>query len=104
MASIETDGAPVVREILTMPELWPEAPYLVVERRRNNRVGDDWCYLEASEDHVEAVVHVAPTWPPPADADAPGTPTFAYDSLEDLQSEGWRPYRSSDRNTWPKRR
>lgn len=94
----------MVREILTMPELWPEAPYLVVERRRNNRAGDDFCYLKASEDKVEAVIHVAPSWPPPAGEDPAGTPTIAYNSFEDLQSEGWRPSRSSDRNTWPKRR
>ena len=86
-------------EIVTMPALWPEAPYLVVERRRHNRVGDDWCFLKAtSDEEVDAVVYLAPTWPPPQELLEPGlSPHFVYDSLEDLQSQGWKPSRSTDR-------
>ena len=90
------------KEILTMPNLWPEGPYLVVERRRHNRAGDDWCFLKAVSDaEVEAVIYLAPSWPPDEN-EARSTPNLTYESFADLQSEGWKPSRSTDRMLAPR--
>ncbi len=104
MTAIDPNGAPTVREMVARPDRWPESPYLVVERRRNRRTGDPWCFLKTSSDKdVQAVVHVAPTWPPPATLDPTTTLRFEYNTFEELLKEGWHLRSSSERATYSTR-
>ena len=83
----------VVDDISVMgnPTLWPEYPYLRVERRHEDRPGQPFCFLKAeNEMTVAPVVLMGPTWPPQPDFEPDVSFRFAYESLDALAHEGWR--------------
>jgi len=77
--------------VMRSPTLWPEFPYLRVERRREQRPGSPFCFLRArNELEVDPLVLMGPQWPPPPDIEVDESFRFAYDSVDALASEGWR--------------
>lgn len=76
--------------ILRSPKLWPDWPYLRVERRAEGRVGASACFLRALDmAAVEPCVYVAMEWPP-ADQEASILTRFSNGDFQALQKEGWR--------------
>ena len=77
--------------VLRSPNLWPTFPYLRVERRVEQRPGMPFCFVRSTPElQVEPFVLMGPTWPPDADVDIDETFRFAYESVDDIASNGWR--------------
>ena len=78
-------------QVISSPNLWPTFPYLRVERRTEQRPGQPFCFVKASnEQEVEPVVLMGPTWPPADDLVVEEAFRFAYPSLEELAAAGWK--------------
>lgn len=76
--------------ILRSPKLWPDWPYLRVERRAEGRGGQSACFVRALDmASVEPVVYVVTDWPP-MDQDASVLARFNYGDFQSMQKEGWR--------------
>ena len=87
----QTSGPGQDLHVFRSPQLWPQYPYLRVERRNADRPGMALCYLVAdSETHVDPIVYIGPTWPPPEDFTKEGATIFAYVNFDDMQKAGWR--------------
>lgn len=77
--------------MLTDPTLWPEHPYLRIERRTEPRRGQATCFLRANvSNEMEPFVFVSPTWPPDDEQDPMVVSTFEYGNLDSLTRQGWR--------------
>ncbi len=77
--------------VMKSPQLWPQFPFLRVERRLELRPGSPFCFVWArNEIETEPNVLMGPTWPPDEDLDIEETYRFAYDSVEAIAAEGWR--------------
>jgi len=83
-----------ITTVLSTPELWPQFPYLRVERRKQPRPGQATCFIRV-DDHQEVAPTVYGThnWPVPDDRDdeVPLVLRVEYTSLEDLSANGWKP-------------
>ncbi len=87
----ETSGPGRDLHVFRSPQLWPNYPYLRVERRSEDRPGMSMCYVVAdSETHVDPIVYVGSAWPPPEDFTKEGATIIAYTDFETLQKAGWR--------------
>ncbi len=74
------------------PELWPQYPYLRVERRTEERPGQPACFLRVTErQEVEPKVFMTQQWPPPDDDEVSIDVLLDYDNLDTLLAQGWRP-------------
>ena len=77
--------------ILQNPHLWPEYPYIRVDRRTDPRQGQATCFLRAKEDgQVEPVVYVTPSWPPREDVKPIVRFSFAFQDFRSLVKQGWK--------------
>lgn len=77
--------------VLKSPNLWPTFPYLRVERRTDQRPGQPFCFVKATNEmEVEPVVLMGPEWPPTEEVDVDQSFRFAYASIEELAAAGWR--------------
>ena len=77
--------------VMRSPRLWPQFPYLRVERRRDLRPGSPFCFVRAqSEAEPEPLVLMGPEWPPEIDLELDETYRLSYDSIEDVAEAGWR--------------
>ena len=79
--------------VLSSPELWPQYPYLRVERRKKARPGQATCFIRVDDhQHVAPTVYGTHDWPVPDDREeVPLVLTVGYESLEDLSANGWKP-------------
>jgi hypothetical protein len=77
---------------LRATSLWPEFPFLRLERRLDFRFDQPICFLYASErDRVIPKVFFVTEFPPTLDGfDAEKSPGIPYDDLTDLVGDGWR--------------
>ena len=77
--------------VLRSPHLWPEYPYLRVERRRDLRPGSPYCFVRAqSEVETDPLVLMGAEWPPEIDLELDEVYRIPYDSVEDVARAGWR--------------
>ncbi len=84
-------------QILEAPSLWPQWPYLAVERRMTTRQGDPCCFLVVdSEGEVAPVVHVSSVFPPGDDFDLNYGPHFHYPDFASLRADSWKPVLKED--------
>lgn len=78
--------------IVETPEMWPQFPYLRVERRTDTRPGQATCFVKVSEkQEVKPTVMATHNWPPPETDDIPLVLNLVYEDWDSLFSEGWRP-------------
>ena len=77
---------------LRAPSLWPEFPFLRVERRLDLRFDQPVCFVYAPEpDRVATRVFFVKEFPPPLEEfDMDTSPGLTYDDLAALVSDGWR--------------
>ena len=77
---------------LRATSLWPEFPFLRVERRLDFRFDQPLCFVYATErDTVVPRVYFTPAWPPPpANFDIENSPGLTYQDLAALVADGWR--------------
>ena len=79
--------------VLETPRVWPEWPYLRVERRKELRADSPYCVVIANELHdVEPTVYFADYWPIDDAFTAQRERAMAYASLPELAQAGWRPF------------
>lgn len=79
--------------ILQTPRLWPDWPYLQVERRTELRTDSPFCLLMANELHeVTPTVYFTDNWPPGEWFTPSEERAIAYTSLEEVRSNGWKPH------------
>ena len=78
--------------IIESPEIWPQYPYLRVERRTVSRKGQATCFVKVSDtQEVKPTVMATHNWPPPEQDDIPLVLKVDYEDWDSLFSEGWRP-------------
>lgn len=79
--------------IIQTPSMWPDWPYLRVERRTELRPDTPMCVLVADElQQVAPTVYFADEFPP-GDWFVPSEDrAMAYGSLEEVRANGWKPY------------
>ena len=77
---------------LRATSLWPEFPFLRVERRLDFRFDQPICFVYAPErDQVVPRVYFTPAFPPSLDDfDAENSPGLTYQDLASLIGDGWR--------------
>lgn len=79
--------------VIQNPRLWPDWPFLQVERRTELRPGNAYCLLMADELYqVQPTVYFSENWPPGEWFTPNEERAMAYTSLEELRSNGWKPY------------
>ena len=79
--------------VLETPRVWPEWPYLRVERRKELRPGSPYCVVIANELHdVEPTVYFTDSWPIDEQFTAEREKSMPYPNLIDLAQAGWRPF------------
>lgn len=77
--------------ILQNPHLWPEYPFVRVDRRVDPRQGQGTCFVRADEEgQVEPVVYVTSSWPPPEDVEPMVVVSFAFQDFRSLVKQGWK--------------
>lgn len=80
------------QDVLKSPELWPQYPYLRVERRTEARTGQATCFIRVSDkQEIEPRVFATHEWPPPDDGDIPTVLDLRYEQLDELEAGGWKP-------------
>jgi hypothetical protein len=78
--------------IMQNPRMWPDWPYLQLERRTELRPDSPYCVLVADELHsVEPVVFFSDNWPPGEWFSPDVERAIAYQTLDEVRSNGWRP-------------
>lgn len=77
--------------LVQSPHLWPEFPFLRVDRRAEKRPGGI-CFLRTNEEgEVDPVVYVTTKWPPREDEDPMIVVSFALQELRELvEEQGWK--------------
>ena len=79
-------------QIIHSPELWPQYPYLRVERRQESRPGQATCFVKVTgKQEVEPKVMATHNWPPSDTDEVELVLELNYNDWEALFSEGWRP-------------
>lgn len=82
-----------VLHVIQSPRLWPEWPYLRVERRTELRTDSPFCVLVANELHeVEPTVYFSDNYPPGDWFTPDHERAMEYASLEEVKNNGWKPY------------
>ena len=77
--------------MLQNPHLWPEYPFIRVDRRIDPREGQGTCFVRADEEgRVEPVVYVTPAWPPREDIEPIVVVSFAFQDFRSLVKQGWK--------------
>jgi len=77
--------------LVQSPHLWPEFPFLRVDRRTENRAGAGICFLRTNEEgEIDPVVYVTTSWPPREEEDPMIVVSFALQDLRGLVEQGWR--------------
>ncbi len=71
---------------------WPNAPFLIVERRNHTRRGRPWCFLYSSRGIADPVVYMSDEWPVADESALLAMPRFAYENMHDVLFHGWTPY------------
>jgi len=89
----DNGGVADVLHVLTTPRLWPEWPYLRIERRTELRPGSPFCVVVANELHdVDPTVYFTDDWPVSDDTDLHRDRAMEYSSLDEIASAGWKPF------------
>ena len=79
--------------ILQTPRLWPDWPYLRVERRTELRPDAPICVLVADElQQVVPTVYFTDNFPPGEWFVPTEERALAYTSLEEVRANGWKPH------------
>jgi hypothetical protein len=77
--------------LLKSPHLWPEFPFLRVDRRTTPRPGAGICFLRTNDvGEVDPVVYVTTSWPPKEDEDPMIVVSFAFQDMQGLIEQGWK--------------
>ena len=77
--------------LLQSPQLWPEFPYLRVDRRTTPRQGQGICFVRSSEEgEVEPVVYVTAAWPPREETEPMVVFSFGLQDFAALVEQGWK--------------
>ena len=78
-------------KIVHSPELWPQYPYLRLERRTDTRPGQATCFVQVTpKQDVEPTVFATHNWPPPDTEEVPVVLRLEYPDWDALFAEGWR--------------
>lgn len=77
--------------VLRAPWVWPDYPYLQVERRTETRPGQPFCVVVADETgEVMPAVYFVDDFPPVAGVFDPSQAWgFSYSDLEAVVADGW---------------
>lgn len=78
--------------VLRAPWVWPDFPFILVERRSEMRPEQPFCVVVADEagEVVPAVYFVDDFPPDPASFDSTQTSGFSYADLAAVVADGWR--------------
>lgn len=80
------------KTMMETPRLWPQWPYLRVERRADQRPNSPFCVLVSNDlNEVDPVIYLAQTWPPPKNFAPTIERALTYTSMDEIVSAGWRP-------------
>ena len=78
--------------IMSNPRMWPDWPYLQLERRTELRPDSPFCLLMADELHeVAPTVYFTDNWPPGDWFSPDEERSLAYGTMDEVRSNGWRP-------------